>query len=49
MVITAQGDHLTIGLNGTTTADITDPAFDKSGIIALQVHVGPPMRSASRT
>lgn len=43
MVVTAQGDRLQIGLNGTTTADITDPAFDKSGIIALQVHVGPPM------
>lgn len=42
-VIAVKGDHLTIDLNGTRVIDRTDPKFDKSGIIALQVHVGPPM------
>jgi len=42
-VITAQGDHVTIDLNGTRVIDRTDPVFAKEGIIALQVHVGPPM------
>jgi len=42
-VITCKGDHLTIDLNGTRVIDRTDPKFDKSGIIALQVHVGAPM------
>jgi hypothetical protein len=42
-VITAQGDHVLIDFNGTRIIDRTDPKFDKSGIIALQVHVGPPM------
>lgn len=40
-VITAKGDHVTIDINGTRVIDRTDPKFDKSGIIALQVHVGP--------
>ena len=43
MVVTAKGDRITITLNGTETVDLADPAFLKSGIIALQVHVGPPM------
>jgi hypothetical protein len=42
-VITARGDHVTIDLNGTRVIDRTDPMFAKSGIIALQVHRGPPM------
>ncbi|WP_422930377.1 3-keto-disaccharide hydrolase [Singulisphaera sp. PoT] len=42
-VITCKGDHLTIDINGTRVIDRTDPKFDKSGIIALQVHVGPAM------
>lgn len=42
-VIAVKGDHLTIDLNGTRVIDRTDPEFAKSGIIALQVHVGPPM------
>ena len=41
--ITAKGDHVIIKLNGTTVIDRTDPKFDKSGIIALQLHAGPPM------
>jgi hypothetical protein len=42
-VITAKGDHITIDLNGTRIIDRTDSKFDKEGIIALQVHVGPAM------
>jgi len=42
-VITAKGDHVTIDLNGTRIIDRTDSKFDKEGIIALQVHVGPAM------
>ena len=42
-VITAKGDHVTIELNGTTVTDRKDPEFAASGIIALQVHVGPAM------
>ena len=38
-----KGEHLVIKINGTTVIDRTDAKFDKSGIIALQVHVGPPM------
>ena len=42
-VITAKGSHVTIDLNGTRVIDRDDPKFDKDGIIALQVHVGPAM------
>ncbi len=42
-VIEAKGDHVVIMINGTKVIDRTDPKFDKSGIIALQVHVGPAM------
>lgn len=42
-VITAVGKHVTIDLNGTRIIDRTDDKFDDSGIIALQVHVGPAM------
>ena len=42
-VITAKGEHVTIDFNGTRVIDRNDPKFDKEGIIALQVHVGPPM------
>ncbi len=41
--ITVKGDHLTAVLNGTTILDREDPMFPKTGIIALQVHAGPPM------
>lgn len=41
--ISAKGDHVVIKLNGTTTTDRTDPVFARSGVIALQVHVGKPM------
>ncbi len=42
-VITAKGKHVTIDINGTRVIDRNDDKFDESGIIALQVHVGPPM------
>lgn len=42
-VVSAKGDHVTIDINGTRVIDRTDPKFDKQGIIALQVHVGPAM------
>ena len=42
-VITAKGDHVTIELNGTKVIDRTDDKFQRSGIIALQIHAGPPM------
>jgi hypothetical protein len=32
-----------ISINGTTVIDRMDPMFAESGIIALQVHVGPAM------
>jgi hypothetical protein len=42
-VITAKGSHVTIDLNGTRVIDRDDPKFDKDGIVALQVHIGPAM------
>lgn len=44
--IIAQGNHLIQMMNGLTTVDVTDEQESKShpeGIIALQLHVGPPM------
>ena len=43
MEIDAKGDHVVIKLNGTKVIDRVDPKFKKTGIIALQVHVGKPM------
>lgn len=44
-VIVAKGAHLVHSINGNVTADILDesPKALKSGILALQIHVGPPM------
>jgi hypothetical protein len=41
--ISAQGDHAIMKINGTVVVDRVDPKFDATGIIALQVHVGPEM------
>jgi hypothetical protein len=41
--ITAKGQHVIIKINGTKVIDRTDEKFEKSGIIALQLHAGPPM------
>ncbi len=46
-VITAKGNHLTHVLNGVTTMDLVDKQESKaaaSGVIALQLHAGPPMK-----
>jgi hypothetical protein len=42
-VITARGNHITIDFNGTRIIDRTDAKFQLTGVIALQVHQGPPM------
>ena len=44
-VITADGNHLTHKINGNTTAEVIDesPKALKSGVLALQLHAGPPM------
>ena len=42
-VITAQGNHFVQKINGVTTAEFTDQKSPKSGIIAFQLHPGPPM------
>lgn len=44
--IVAQGNHLIHKINGQVTADVTDNQKDKAaqtGILALQLHAGPPM------
>jgi len=45
-VIRAQGKHITLALNGVTTVDYDeeDETIDRTGIIALQVHAGGPLR-----
>jgi 3-keto-disaccharide hydrolase len=45
-VIKAQGNHLQQFINGRPTVDVTDDCQSKhalSGVIALQLHAGPPM------
>ncbi|MEC7598941.1 MAG: family 16 glycoside hydrolase, partial [Planctomycetota bacterium] len=45
-VIMAKGNHLTQKINGHTTVDVTDEQSDKAtknGVLAFQLHVGPPM------
>jgi hypothetical protein len=44
--ITAKGNHLVQKINGFTTVDVTDNQASKArqkGILALQLHQGPPM------
>jgi len=41
--ITAMGKRLIILLNGVIVIDRKDPEFADEGVIALQLHVGPPM------
>ena len=46
-VITADGPHITQVLNGYKTVDYRETSplrNDREGVIALQLHVGPPMR-----
>jgi len=45
--IIAQGNHLIHKINGKVTADVTDNQASKramSGLLALQLHAGPPMK-----
>lgn len=47
LVITAQGNHITQQLNGTTTIELTDDdtrAQALSGVLALQLHAGSPQK-----
>lgn len=43
-IIRCQGDRIQLWLNGTLTVDYTetDAAIERTGIIALQIHGGPP-------
>jgi hypothetical protein len=44
--IKAEGNHIVQKINGVTTVDVTDEQESKAareGILALQVHTGPPM------
>jgi hypothetical protein len=41
--IKCSGQHVTIKLNGETTVDDDFPEMPKDGIIAWQLHAGPPM------
>ena len=46
-VVIARGNHLIQKINGRTTVDVTDGEKEKSaasGILALQLHAGPPMQ-----
>jgi hypothetical protein len=45
-IIVAQGNHLQHFINGQATADVVDEQTAKAardGVLALQIHVGPPM------
>lgn len=44
--IVAKGNHVQHFINGKLTVDVTDETAEapKSGVIALQLHAGPPMR-----
>lgn len=45
--ITAQGDLITVKLNGLVTAELKDSARPE-GVIAFQIHQGPPMEAYFR-
>jgi hypothetical protein len=45
--ILCQGDHIQLKVNGMVTADLRDSA-SSNGIIALQLHRGPPMEAYFR-
>ena len=44
-VVVADGTHIVYSINGVVTTDLTDesPKGKKDGLIALQMHAGPPM------
>jgi hypothetical protein len=41
--VVAVGDRILMALNGKMVQDMTDVSGSKEGIIAFQVHSGPPM------
>jgi hypothetical protein len=43
-VIRAEGTRIRLWLNGVQTVDYTeeDPSIDTTGVIAVQIHAGPP-------
>ena len=43
-VVRAEGNHITLALNGLQTVDYTetDPAIERSGVVCVQIHAGPP-------
>lgn len=45
-VIRAEGDHITLSINGVKSVDYHEPDADipRTGFIALQVHSGPPLK-----
>jgi hypothetical protein len=49
-VIRAEGNHIQLWINGVQTVDYTeaDPAIDKTGVIAVQIHAGPPSQALYR-
>jgi hypothetical protein len=46
-VIRAEGNHIQLWINGFQTVDFTetDPSVETSGIIAVQIHAGPPSQA----
>ncbi|KAA5546101.1 DUF1080 domain-containing protein [Roseiconus nitratireducens] len=48
--VIAKGDHIQIFLNGVQTVDYVeqDPKIEREGVIALQVHSGPPLEAHYR-
>jgi hypothetical protein len=49
--LTARGNHLALAINGTLVAECTDndpQQFEPLGILALQLHTGPPMKAQFR-
>jgi hypothetical protein len=49
-VIRAEGPRIQLWINGVQTVDYTetDPAIDTSGVIAVQIHSGPPSQALYR-
>lgn len=49
--IRCQGDHIQLWINGKQTVDYHEPddEIDRSGIIAVQIHGGPPAEAHYRT
>ena len=49
--LTAQGSRLTLKINGKLVAETTDldpEQFEPSGVLAMQLHTGPPMKAQFR-